>query len=94
MIYLYAILAMPFNFILSSSHSYYQNTQCFFRAMPPSMILFMYAIPCILSYDSNKLTILYIHYLSHSMTNKFVMTFFLSIKYMSVCLYVFYSKYI
>ena len=48
-------------------------------AMPLNMILVMFVIPCILSYDINKLTILYIHvpyYISFiSMTNKAVMTF-------------------
>ena len=52
---------MPFNFILSSSHLYYRNTQCFFMAMPVNMILVMYVILCILSYDFNKFTMLYIH---------------------------------
>ena len=60
-------------------------------AMPINMILVMYVILCILSYDFYKLTFLYIHahifYISViSMTNKSVMTFFLSIKYLSVCL--------
>ena len=42
---------------------------------------------CILSYDFNKLTMLYIHvHISISMTNKSGLTFFLSIKYLSVCL--------
>ena len=40
------------------------------------------------SYDFNKLTMLYIHvHISISMTNKSGLTFFLSIKYLSVCLY-------
>ena len=56
-------------------------------AMPVNMILVMYVILCILSYDFNKLTMLYIHvHISISMTNKSGLTFFLSIKYMSVCL--------
>ena len=56
------ILAMPFNFILSSSHLYYRNTQCFFfMEMPVNMFLVMYVILCILSHDFNKLTMLYIH---------------------------------
>ena len=63
-------------------------------AMPVNMILVMYVILCILSYDFNKLTMLYIHvhisllfllYLS-LMTNKCGLTFFLSIKYLSVCI--------
>ena len=54
-------------------------------AMPVSMILVMYVILCILSYDFNKLTMLYIHvHISISMTNKHGLTFFLSIKYLSV----------
>ena len=57
-------------------------------AMPVNMILVMYVILCILSYDFNKLTMLYIHvHISISMTNKSGLTFFLSIKYLSVCLY-------
>ena len=57
----YDILAMPFNFNLSSSHLYYRNTQCFFMEMPINMFLVMYVILCILSHDFNKLTMLYIH---------------------------------
>ena len=56
-------------------------------AMPVNMILVMYVILCILSYDFNKLTMLYIHvHISIPMTNKSGLTFFLSIKYLSVCL--------
>ena len=56
-------------------------------AMPVNMILAMYVILCILSYDFNKFTMLYIHvHISISMTNKSGLTFFLSIKYLSVCL--------
>ena len=57
-------------------------------AMPVNMILVMYVILCILSYDFNKLTILYIHvHISLiSMTNKSGLTSFLSIKYLSICL--------
>ena len=56
-------------------------------AMPVNMILVMYVILCILPYDFNKLTMLYIHvHISSSMTNKSGLTFFLSIKYLSVCL--------
>ena len=56
-------------------------------AMPVNMILVVYVIICILSYDFNKLTMLYIHvHISSSMTNKSGLTFFLSIKYLSVCL--------
>ena len=51
-------------------------------AMPLNMILVVYVIPCILSYDFNKLTILYIHVLGPTyisficMKNKSVMIFF------------------
>ena len=56
-------------------------------AMPVNMILVVYVILCILSYDFNKLTMLYIHvHISSSMTNKSGLTFFLSMKYLSVCL--------
>ena len=56
-------------------------------AMPVNMILVVYVILCILSYDFNKLTMLYIQvHISSSMTNKSGLTFFLSIKYLSVCL--------
>ena len=56
-------------------------------AMPVNMILVMHVILCILSYDFSKLTMLYIHvHISISMTNKSGLTFFLSIKYLSVCL--------
>ena len=62
-------------------------------AMPVNMILVVYDILCILSYDFNKLTMLYIHvHISSSMTNKSGLTFFLSIKYLSVCLYTHYSN--
>ena len=55
-------------------------------AMPVNMILVMYVILCILSYDFNKLTMLCIHvHISISMTNRSELTFFLSIKYLSVC---------
>ena len=71
---------MPFNIILSIY-------PVFLMAMPVTMILVMYVILCILSYDFNKLTMLYIHvHISISMTNKSGLTFFLSIKYLSVCL--------
>ena len=78
--YDYVTLAMPFNLILSIY-------PVFLMAMPVNMILVMYVILCILSYDFNKLTMLYIHvHISISMTNKSGLTFFLSIKYLSVCL--------
>ena len=72
---------MPFNFILSIY-------PVFLIAMPVNIILVMYVILCILSYDFNKLTMLYIHvHISlTSITNKSGLTFFLSIKYLSVCL--------
>ena len=59
-------------------------------AMPVNMILVMYVILCILSYDFNKLIMLYInvHISLISMTNKSGLTFFLSMKYLSVCLFV------
>ena len=72
---------MPFNLILSIY-------PVFLMAMPVNMILVMYVILCILSYDFNKLTMLYIHvHISISMTNKSGLTFFLSIKYLSVCIH-------
>ena len=56
MIDLYVILAMPFiSFLVVSKYP------VFILAMPLNMILAVYVIPCILSYDFNKLTILYIH---------------------------------
>ena len=71
---------MPFNLIFSIY-------PVFLMAMPVNMILVMYVILCILSYDFNKLTMLYIHvHISISMTNKSGLTFFLSIKYLSVCI--------
>ena len=71
---------MPFNLILSIC-------PVFLMAMSVNMILVMYVILCILSYDFNKLTMLYIHvHISITMTNKSGLTFFLSIKYLSVCL--------
>ena len=58
------ILAMPFNFILSSYNLHFQTIHCFFMAMPlnhVNMILILYVIPIIIfSCDLNKLTILYI----------------------------------
>ena len=56
-------------------------------AMPVNVILVIYVILCILSYNFNKLTMLYIHvHISISMTNKSGLTFYLSIKYLSVYL--------
>ena len=56
MIDLYVILAMPFiSFLVVVIYIY------IILAMPLNMILAVYVIPCILSYDFNKLTILYIH---------------------------------
>ena len=40
---------------------FYRNIQCFTIAMPFNMILTLYVIPCKLSCDFSKLTILYIH---------------------------------
>ena len=69
---------MPFNFILSLY-------PVFLMEMPVNMILIMYVILCILSYDFNKLTLLYIHvHISISMTNKSGLTFFLSNKYIYI----------
>ena len=56
----YVILVVPYNFILSNSHLYYRNAQCFFMAMPVNIILVMYVRLRILSYEFNKLTMLYI----------------------------------
>ena len=48
----YVILAMPFDFILSSNSSFVSSKYpVFIMAMPLNMILVMYVIPCILSYD-------------------------------------------
>ena len=67
-------------FIFSSSHLYYLNTHAIFiLAMSLNMYLIVYVIPCILSYDFNKLPILYIHV-------HISLTFFLSIKYLFLCL--------
>ena len=60
MIDLYVILAMPFNSFLVVV-IYIIEVPSFILAMPLNMILVVYVIPCILSYDFNKLTILYIH---------------------------------
>ena len=48
----YVILAMLFNFILSSNSSFVLSKfPVFIMAMPPNMIFVMYVIPCILSHD-------------------------------------------
>ena len=60
MIDLYVILAMPFNSFLVVV-IYIIKVPSFILAMPLNMILVVYVIPCIVSYDFNKLTILYIH---------------------------------
>ena len=79
--------AVPFSFIRSTFNLILSIYPVFLMAMPVNMILVMYVILCILSYDFNKLTMLYIHvHISISMTNKSGLTFFLSIKYLSVCL--------
>ena len=57
----HVILAMPFNFILRSSHLYYRSTPVFIMALPPNMILVIYHTMYIVIYDFNKLTFLYIH---------------------------------
>ena len=60
MIDLYVILAMPLiSFLVVVI--YIIEIPSFILAMPLNMILAVYVIPCILSYDFNKLTILYIH---------------------------------
>ena len=60
MIDLYVILAMPFiSFLVVVI--YIIEIPVFILAMPLNMILAVYVIPYILSYDFNKLTILYIH---------------------------------
>ena len=58
MIDLYVILAMPFISFLVVVIYIIEIPSL---AMPLNMILAVYVIPCILSYDFNKLTILYIH---------------------------------
>ena len=48
----YVILAMSFNFILSSNLSFVLSKYpVFIMAMPLNMILVIYVIPCILSND-------------------------------------------
>ena len=48
----YVILAMPFNFISSCNLSFVLSKYpVFIMAMPLNMILVMYVMPCILSYD-------------------------------------------
>ena len=62
MIDLYVILAMPFiSFLVVVIYIIILLYPVFILAMPLNMILAVYVIPCILSYDFNKLTILYIH---------------------------------
>ena len=61
MIDLYVILAMHFNSFLVVVIYIISKYPVFILAMPLNMILVVYVIPCILSYDFNKLTILYIH---------------------------------
>ena len=60
MIDLYVILAMPFNSFLVVV-IYIIEIPSFYSGNATHMILVVYVIPCILSYDFNKLTILYIH---------------------------------
>ena len=48
----YIILAVPFNFFLSSNLSFVLSKYpLFIMAMPLNMILVMYVIPCILLHD-------------------------------------------
>ena len=79
MIDTYVILTMPFNFILSSNlSSVLSKYPVFIMAMPLNIILVMYVIQL----DNLVKTCTYISPIS--MTNKSVMTSFLSIKYLSV----------
>ena len=75
----YAILAMPFNFILSSSHLCFRNTQCF-MAMPVNMILVMYVTMYIVIWfqQINNLVYTCTYIFLISKTNKSELTFFLS----------------
>ena len=50
------IVQVVINYLL-----FYRYIQCFTMAMPFHMILILYVIPCKLSCDFSKLTILYIH---------------------------------
>ena len=50
------IVQVVINYLLS-----YHNIQCFTMAMPFNMITILYVIPCKLSCDLSKLTILYMH---------------------------------
>ena len=54
--YVHLIVQVVINYLL-----YYRNIQCFTMAMPFNMILTLYVVPCELSCDFSKLTILYIH---------------------------------
>ena len=60
---------------------------CIDMAMPFNMILILCVIPCKLSCDFSKITILYIyiHIFYHFETNKSIMTF-LCVNKISVCL--------
>ena len=76
------IVQVAINYLL-----FYRYILCFTMAMPFNMILILYVIPCKLSCDFSKLTILYIHvHIFIFMTNKSVMTF-LYVNKISVCLY-------
>ena len=74
------IVQVVINYLL-----FYRNTQCFTIALPFNMILTLYVIPCKLSCDFSKFTILYIHVhlFYHFMTIKSVMTFLYVNKYLS-----------
>ena len=62
---------------------FYRKIQCFTMAMPFNMILILFVIPCELSCDFSKLTILYIHvHIFIFMTNKSVMPFLYVNKYL------------
>ena len=79
------ILAMPSHFISRVYHMpyiYYRNTQRFIMAMPFNLILILYVLPCILSCDFRKITILYyiymyVHTLDHFYEKNKYLLFFL-----------------
>ena len=50
------IVQVVINYLL-----FYRYIQCFTIAVPFNMILILYVLPCKLSWDFSKVTILYIH---------------------------------
>ena len=63
------------SYFISGYHLHFRNSQFFIMAMPPNMILFLYATSCLLPCVFAKLTIfIYIHvhnlYLYHSYEKK------------------------